>query len=67
MVNLLSLKTSVIHNSRYSFLQSSNPVNVIEFSVIIDSTLSRMLIMVSLFNLLIQNGKPVVIEDISHP
>ena len=66
MVNLLSLKTSVIHNSRYSFLQSSNPVNVIEFSVIIDSTLSRMLIMVLLFNPLIQNGKPIVIEETTH-
>ena len=66
MVNLLSLKTSVIHNSRYSFLQSSYSINVIEFSVIIDFTLSRMLIMVSLFTPLIQNGKIVVIEDITH-
>ena len=64
---LLSLKTSLIHNRRYSCMQSSNSVLVMEFWVIIDYTLTRMLIMVSLFNPHIQNGKPVVIEDINHP
>ena len=66
MVNLLSLKTSLIHNSRYTCMESSNSVDVIEFWVIIDSTLPTTLIHGSLLTPLIQNGQLVVIEDITH-